>query len=179
MKGVVFNILEEMVIDQCGLEQWNNILDKLSLDGVYTSGQTYPDDELFALVAEISEQTGIEFGTLVGAFGEFLFDSLARRYPVFIEQQPDLCSFLESVDSVIHLEVKKLFENPSLPRFEYEKLENGALLMRYSSPRKLCILAEGLIRGAATKYETPISITHDVCCHKGDPHCDIIVEFHK
>lgn len=177
MKGVIFNILEEMVITECGMQSWNDILQQLELDGIYTSTESYPDTELFALVNAISEQTGIPTATLTGAYGEFLFTRLAERYPLFIDSQPTLRDFLKSVDSVIHIEVKKLFSNPSLPKFECEDLEDGRLLMRYHSARKLCTLAEGLIRGAAIKYATTIEIEHEVCYHKGNDHCDIIIRF--
>lgn len=177
MKGVIFNILEEMVIDQCGLQVWNEILSSQKLEGIYTAGESYPDSELFSLVKEISLQTNIPVESLISSFGEFLFEQLAERYPVFIESKPDLRSFLKSVDSVIHMEVKKLFSDPSLPQFEYQDLPGGSLLMRYRSPRKLCILAEGLIRGASATYKTPIKIEHKVCCHKGAPHCDLVIRF--
>ncbi|WP_299178707.1 heme NO-binding domain-containing protein [uncultured Neptuniibacter sp.] len=175
MKGVVFNILEEMVISNEGMQVWNNILQSQQLEGIYTAGDSYPDSELFALVNEISAQTGVPCEKLIGHFGEFLFSQLAERFPMFVDSKSDLIAFLRSVDSVIHLEVKKLFTDPSLPRFEYEDLSDGRLLMRYHSPRRLCILAEGLIRGAASLYKTEIELEHEVCCHKGDSHCDLIV----
>ncbi len=179
MKGVIFNILEEMVVEQCGMLAWNNILNSQQLEGIYTSGESYPDNELFALVSEISHQTQIPPEALVSAFGEFLFTQLADRYPIFIENNPDLKSFLKSVDSVIHMEVRKLFTDPSLPRFECQDNSDGSLLMRYHSPRKLCTLAEGLIRGSAKTYNTPIEIEHSVCCHKGAPYCDLVIRFAK
>lgn len=179
MKGVIFNVLEEMVIDQCGMEAWNEILNQLSLDGVYTAGESYPDNELFNLVQCISEKTGMPAETLVEAFGEFLFDRLKERYPIFVESEKNLKAFLLSVEDVIHLEVKKLFNNPNLPTFTYTELSDKELLMRYSSPRKLCLLAEGLIRGAAKHYNSAISISHPVCMHKGSPHCDLIIRFEQ
>lgn len=175
MKGVIFNVLEDMVLDQRGMEAWNAILNKLTLDGIYTAGESYPDEELFALVGAISEETGIPANNLVGAFGTFLFSKLAQNYPIFLESEADLTSFLKSVHSVIHVEVRKLYENPNLPTFEYEENANGALLMRYRSPRKLCLLAEGLIRGAAKYYGNEIEIDHPVCMHQGADHCDLIV----
>lgn len=177
MKGVIFNVLEEMVIDQCGMQAWNEILDQLVMDGIYTAGESYPDSELFRLVQAISDKTGIATETLVGAFGEFLFDRLQQRYPMFVESEPDLRSFLMSVDGVIHIEVKKLFDNPNLPSFSYLEISDKELLMRYSSPRKLCLLAEGLIRGAAKHYQESITIKHPVCMHNGAEHCDLIIGF--
>lgn len=177
MKGVVFNVLEEMVIEQCGMLAWNEILESQALEGIYTAGESYPDSELFGLVDCISKQTGIPAETLVGAFGERLFKGLADRNPMFIDAESTLKGFLNSVHDVIHIEVRKLYENPNLPDFEYEDGADDTLLMRYRSPRKLCILAEGLIRGAASHYDTQITIDHPVCMHKGSDHCDLIVRF--
>lgn len=177
MKGVVFNILEEMVLDQYDMQTWNHILQELELEGVYTAGQSYPDEQLFLLVETISEKTGIEMTTLVGAFGEFMFTRLAQKYPIFLESESTLKHFLMSIHDVIHLEVSKLYENPHLPHFAYEELSHEELLMRYTSPRKLCILAEGLIRGAAKYYDQDIELSHPVCMHKGSDHCDLIVRF--
>jgi len=177
MKGVIFNVLEEMVIEQCGMDVWNDILETQQIAGIYTAGEGYPDDELFGLVTCISDKTQIPVETLISAFGEFLFTRLAERYPIFIEAEATLIGFLKSVDDVIHMEVRKLYENPNLPEFECEELTPNELKMRYRSPRKLCILAEGLIRGAAKHYKTEIELDHPVCMHKGSAHCDLIVRF--
>jgi len=176
MKGVIFNVLEELVIEQCGIATWNEILESQPVEGVYTSGESYPDEELFALVGCTSTKTNIPIEKLIGIFGERLFEGLATRYPSFIEAESSLKGFLISVHAVIHMEVRKLYENPNLPDFAYEEGED-TLLMRYSSPRKLCLLAEGLIRGAAHHYNTAISIDHPVCMHKGSDHCDLIIRF--
>jgi hypothetical protein len=175
MKGIVFNVLEEMVIEQCGMLAWNEILETQKVEGIYTAGESYPDEELFGLVGCISAKTDIPVEILVGAFGERLFKGLAERNPMFIEAEDTLKGFLKSVHDVIHIEVRKLYENPNLPDFEYEEGADNTLLMRYRSPRKLCILAEGLIRGASYHYNTTIEIEHPVCMHKGSDHCDIIV----
>jgi hypothetical protein len=177
MKGVIFNVLEEMVIEQYNMQTWNEILASQTAEGIYTAGESYPDEELFNLVATISDKTDIPVETLVGAFGERLFEGLAARNASFIEAEPTLKGFLKSVHSVIHMEVRKLYENPNLPDFEYAEDADDTLLMRYRSPRKLCILAEGLIRGAAHHYDTLITIDHPVCMHKGAEHCDLIVRF--
>lgn len=179
MKGVVFNILEEMVLEQAGMEAWNNILAEASgEDGIYTAADSYPDTELFGLVEAVCKAINQPAEVVVGAFGEFMFGKLAERYPVFCEQAPDLKTFLKSVDSVIHVEVAKLYNETNLPKFKYAEPKENILVMRYHSERKLCILAEGLIRGAATHYNQKITIEHPVCMHKGADHCDLLVRFH-
>jgi len=177
MKGVIFNILEEMVVSGHGMDCWNKILElsKPEHKGIYTAGRSYPDEELLQLVGTISEQLSIPVPDLVQAFGEHLFSSLAQRYPIFLEQ-PDLFSFLRSVEDVIHVEVAKLYSEPNLPEFRYRQNVADELLMEYRSPRKLCLLAEGLIRGAASHFKQPCNIGHDVCIHQGADHCEFTIQ---
>lgn len=178
MKGIIFNILEEMVIAHKGMAVWNEILNQELPDGgIYTVGESYPDEQLFTLIQAVSNSTNLSMEKVVGDFGEFMFDQLATRYPIFIDQASDLKSFLKSVESVIHVEVKKLYDNPHLPNFGYSEPTDDILIMRYNSPRKLCLLAEGLIRGAAVHYKTTIEVGHTVCMHMGAKHCDLTVRF--
>lgn len=175
MKGVVFNILEDMVTEQGGLLMWQKVLDKVGVDGGYTAVATYSDDELFSIVGAVVEELGVPAEEVIGAFGTYMFGQLARRYPVFIESCDDLFSFLESIDSVIHLEVRKLMTETQLPSIDCTRSGETELLINYRSPRKLCLLAEGLIYGAAEQYGNQIKIEHPVCMHKGADHCDLRV----
>src|SRR5438874_2247890 len=43
MKGVVFNLLEEIVVREHGEETWDLLLERAGLGGVYTSLGNYPD----------------------------------------------------------------------------------------------------------------------------------------
>ena len=178
MKGVVFNILEEMVLESHGMMVWNEILDNAQeATGVYTAGKSYPDSHLFELISLISNKLETPVEQLISHFGEFMFKELVKRHPTFTEAEPTLRSFLHSIENVIHAEVKKLYESPNLPQFNYIDKEDGSLIMQYRSERKLCILAEGLIRGASIYYEQPITMKHDVCMHKGHDHCDLEITF--
>ncbi|MBT5009043.1 MAG: hypothetical protein HOM49_03430, partial [Gammaproteobacteria bacterium] len=46
MKGIVMNILAEMVETQLGLEEWNTVLDEADESGIYTSTAIYDDERL-------------------------------------------------------------------------------------------------------------------------------------
>lgn len=174
MKGVIFNVLESMVIDKAGMEGWDQLLNDVEPDskGVYTAGKSYPDAELIALVTKASEQFSIPIPDLIQAFGDYLFDQLASKYPIFLEQEKTFLGFLQSVHDVIHVEVKKLYDEPSLPDFKTQKISDTELLMEYHSPRKFCMLAEGLIAGAARHYQVKYQLQHEVCMHKGSDHCE-------
>ncbi|MCV6589801.1 MAG: heme NO-binding domain-containing protein [Marinobacterium sp.] len=177
MKGIVFNILEQMVIEKAGLAAWDQLLQDVqpASQGIYTAGGNYPDEEVVQLASRASEMLDIPLNTLVTAFGSYLFSNLVKKHPVFVEQQPDFFSFLKSVHDVIHVEVRKLYEEPSLPHFRYTQLNTQQLRLEYRSPRKLCMLAEGLIAGAAEYYAVRYQLEHPVCMHKGADHCEFLI----
>jgi hypothetical protein len=77
-----------------------------------------------------------------------------------VNEQPEFLEFLKSIEDVIHKEVKKLYHNPNLPTLDWEQEDDRSLDLYYRSPRKLCGLAEGLIRGAAQRYEVEYNLTH-------------------
>jgi hypothetical protein len=140
-------------------------------DGIYTSVEDYPDSELFSMVGASSKIVDVPAPTLVEQFGAYMFDVLNSKSPIFSEQQPDFFSFIKSIDGVIHKEVKKLYDSPNLPSLDCEQISDNKLNIKYSSPRKLCFLAEGLIRGAAKHYGVDYSLQHETCMLNDSDHC--------
>ena len=56
MKGIIFNLLSESVIQEFGENTWDDLLDAAGLDGAYTSLGNYDDAEIFKLVGVASEK---------------------------------------------------------------------------------------------------------------------------
>lgn len=180
MKGVIFNELQKMVTEKYGPDAWDTILDETTLQtpsGAFLGPQTYPDQDLLALVATASRMTGIAVPELVRAFGRYLFADLAKLYPAFVPRGSTAKSFLTTVDRVIHVEVRKLHPGAVLPSFEYEDPGEGRLVMTYRSARKLCPLAQGLIEGVGDYYEERIDQAHPACMLRGDPACRFELTF--
>ncbi|TQV76010.1 hypothetical protein FKG94_15480 [Exilibacterium tricleocarpae] len=177
MKGAVFIAFNEMVEGDLGMATWEQLLlaVKPASEGVYTSVEDYPDTELFALVEKLAELTQKPVEELVRYFGRHLFDALVAKYPMLIENEKDFFRFLMSIDDVIHKEVRKLYENPNLPDLRYDPPEANTLVLYYHSPRKLCILAEGLIAGAAQYYGIDYELSHGPCMHSGADECRFII----
>jgi len=48
--------------------------------------------------------------------------------------------------------------------------------MYYTSPRKLCFLAEGLIEGAAEQFNTKYELSHTECMHDGADRCALKIK---
>lgn len=51
MKGIIFNLLEEIVRDNYGEDAWDGLLEAADLNGAYASLGSYPDADMGRLVA--------------------------------------------------------------------------------------------------------------------------------
>jgi len=173
VKGIVFTMLADMVVENFGLEVWDQLLQKSAEDGIYVSTETYPDESLTALVVAAHEISGIPVNDLVRSFGEYMFPIFYEKNPSFFPEGQTLKDFLLTVDQVIHVEVRKLHPGVNLPEFQYVDELDSELTMIYASPRKLCMLAEGLIAGAAKHFKTEYSLDHSTCMHDGAEHCSL------
>lgn len=174
MKGIVFTTLAKMVEETFGIDEWNKILVSVNATdgGAYVSSEYYEDSELLAIVSVISKEKKIPIEDLIFAYGKYLLKTFYERYPEFFEPKT-LGDFLKSIHSVIHVEVKKLHGDVYLPTVEYREGRDNKITLVYSSKRKLCKLAEGLIHGAAEHYGDKIDIGHKKCMHNGDSSCHL------
>ncbi|MBV9784229.1 MAG: heme NO-binding domain-containing protein [Acidisphaera sp.] len=171
MKGVVFNLLEEVVTRHHGEAVWDTLLDEAGLAGSYTSLGSYPDGEMQQLVLAASSALSLKPAAVLRWFGREAMPLLAGRYPAFFDAHQSVMPFILSVNGIIHPEVRKLYSGAHCPNFSFEETPDGALLMGYDSPRRLCGLAHGFIEGAANHYDQAIEVAHLQCMHQGDPRC--------
>lgn len=174
MKGVIFNLLEEVVTEHHGDTAWDALLDATQSDGVFTSLGSYDDAQLIALVEAASTLTGTPVRALLRWFGLNALPKLATRYPAFFDTAPDARSFILSVNTIIHPEVRKLYSGAACPHFHFVETQD-TLTLGYRSPRKMCDLAQGFVEGVAIHYGETISFSQTSCMHDGAPSCQMAV----
>ena len=171
MKGVVFNLLEEVVRRHRGEDTWDALLDEADLAGTYTSLGSYPDGDLKQLVQAASQAFALSEGDVLRWFGREAMPILAERYPAFFIPHTSVRSFILSVNNIVHPEVRKIYAGADVPVFDFRDEPDGALLMGYRSPRMLCALAEGFVEGAGRHYGETVTFEHLACMHRGDAKC--------
>jgi hypothetical protein len=180
MKGIIFNMLEDMVVSQCGMQVWNELLAKHApSDRVYLSAKSYAEDELFGMVQDVAQRLNLPAQEVVKAFGRFLFGGLASRHDDVVKRFSDFSSLVLGIHDVIHLEVNKLYHEPSLPTITGKIVSPTRIELTYASPRKLCYCAEGLLYGAAEHFKQSIAISHPTCMHHGAEHCTLIIDLQE
>jgi hypothetical protein len=163
MKGVIFTEFLEMVEQQFSIETADRIIEAsdLSTDGAYTSVGTYDHAELLQLVSALSGETDLPVPDLVRGFGKHLFGRFHALYGQFFEGPHTTFSFLSSVHSYIHVEVRKLYADAELPTFDCEVGDDTHMVMIYRSKHPFSDLAEGLIAGCADHFGESIEIRQE------------------
>ncbi len=171
MKGVIFNLAEQVVTDAYGADAWDDVLDKAGLDGAYTSLGSYADADLVALVSAAAQLLGVEPAAVVRQVGEGAIPLLAQRYPVFFSPHAAARPFLLTLNDIIHPEVRKLYPGADVPEFDFALEGDDVLLLTYRSQRHLCALAEGFVAGAAGHYGQRVDVSQPQCMLHGAEAC--------
>ena len=165
MKGVVFTEFLTMVEDNFGLDTVDEIIElsrekgELPSGGAYTAVGTYDHKEIVSLVVNLSQKTETPVPALLFTFGKYLFNSLNKAYPSFAAKANDAFDFLETVETYIHVEVRKLYPDAELPTFKCKRPENSdELHMEYESSRHFEDLCEGLIAACLEAFHCEANI---------------------
>jgi hypothetical protein len=179
MKGIIFNLLEQVVTAEYGETTWDALLDASGTSGTYTAVGSYPDEDLGKLVAAASDALGKPPDDLVRWFGRAALPLLYERHPVFFDAHKTTRPFLLTLNDVIHPEVRKLFPGAYAPSFEFDTSDPEGLGLGYESHRDLCSFAEGLVEGAADHYGEHAVIEQTACTKRGDEKCVIRVKLSR
>lgn len=177
MKGIIFNLAEEVLSQAHGADVWDDVLERAGVVGAYTSLGSYPDDELMRLVRAASEITGVAEQTVVRQLGEGAIPLLAARYPQFFAPHTGTRPFVLTLNDIIHPEVRKLYPGADAPDFDFDTSDAEVLMLGYRSSRRLCALAEGFIVGTARHYGEEAAIEQTKCMHRGAASCVILCRF--
>lgn len=178
MKGIIFNLLEEVVIQHHGEDVWDDLLDGAGLGGSYTALGSYPDDEALQLVELAAASLKSTPFDILRWFGREAMPLLAVRYPGYFSGHTTTRPFVLSVNSIIHPELRMIYPGADVPTFGFRDERDGSLVMTYRSARRLCALAQGFLEGAAGHYGETADVSHLQCMHQGASSCVCRVSFH-
>jgi hypothetical protein len=179
MKGIINKGIQEMVEAKYGAEIWEKIKSLAGCEEPFFAiGLNYPDDMTTALVKAASEVSGLSAETILLEYGKFMVpNTLKKYYPTyFVLAGSSPRQFLLNMDR-IHDQATRSISNAMPPRFDYEELPNGRLLMHYNSNRGLCIVLRGLILGVGDLFNQNLQVQEIACMHKGSRRCTMEVTF--
>lgn len=157
MKGIIFNVVEEVITDMFDADTWDHLLAEAAVDGSYTSLGNYPDHELESVVAAGCRATGETREDLLRTIGRRALPKLCARVADEVVDAPDPLTFIERVNDIIHPEVLKVYPEARPPVFVCERHRDG-LHITYSSSRDLHSLAAGLLEGVGDRFDCTIDV---------------------
>lgn len=178
MKGIVFTEFLDLVENRFGLETVDEIIQKSKLpsNGVYTAIGTYAFSEMLTLVYNLSEKTELSIDALLHVYGLHFFSVIERDYPGILATYSNPMSLLSSVESHIHLEVRKIYPDAELPRFEVVEQIGNKLTLLYYSSRCMYAFGLGLMEKAFEHYGRNASITTQKLNESGSEVKFVIIE---
>ena len=122
-----------------------------------------------------SVASGATLPETVERFGEFLAPHLLKVAGTDVDPSWTLLDLLEHTESIIHAMVRIKNPGATPPVLEPLRVDEHELQLIYRSPRRLCWLAAGLIRGMARRLDEEVEIEETSCLHRGDPFCTFVV----
>lgn len=169
MHGVIFASVADYIAARHGPEAAATLLEG---EPSYLLSETYPDEQLVALVVRAAEHTGIEVPELLREIGSFTAEqTFARLYPAQFAIAGGTRQFLLGVETHIHELVRATLHSARPPQLKVTEDGPDAVTIDYSSPRRLCHLLIGLTEGTAAHYDEQVDLDQVECMHRGDPAC--------
>lgn len=141
----------------------------------YLPTGVYPDLEAVALLEEAARAHGMALPDAVERFGEFLAPHLLKVAGADVDPSWKLLDLVEHTEAIIHAMVRLKNPGATPPVLETLRTDPRELQLIYRSPRRLCGLARGLIRGMAERLGEPVEIEETSCMHRGEPFCSFVI----
>lgn len=155
MKGILLSAFVDFLEERYDVDTTQDIIDKCDLasEGSYTTVGQYDYQELLSLLSQASATAGDPANEILDQFCDFLFVIFRKHYGTFFEGADTAISMLLKLDDHIHVEVKKLYPDASLPKFSHEQ-KDGLVHLHYTSPRPLAAIADALLRACIRCFDT-------------------------
>lgn len=174
MHGVFFHFLKEFVQETYGgKDAWESLL---IANGyaykVYFPVKEYPDQELISLIDTTGMLLDIPSNELIARFGTFLAPRLLQFYSMYIkENRSTTLDLLASLAGEIRPAIQRRNPDANPPEITTQKLDDKHFLLYYNSPRRLCVLLGGMLRGIAELYHEELDFHEIECMNRGAPEC--------
>lgn len=176
MNGIVFIEIGKFAKWRLGEQAWRDALAAAGIPGrIYYRVADYPDAEAAALLSTLSTALHEPAAAVLENLGEFIVPDLVRMSRFWIKPEWKTVDLIANTEHTIHetLRTEGAATNP--PRLRCRKTGPHEVVVLYDSPRRMCFLAKGIIKGLAAHYGEKVTIAEPSCMHRGDAACELVV----
>lgn len=172
VRGVMFNLLEQFVLESWGADAYEGIVDRCgpASDGPFVSVLEYPDGVFFTQVEATAGQLGTSLSRTLEAFGRWCAPVLVSRYPGAVDGHRDAHACILALPQFLHLEIRKLAPETGPPPLKCDG-EAPQASVTFVAARGLCALVRGLLHGLAKHFGEAVAFEHDTCNARGAAVC--------
>ena len=143
---------------------------------VYYRVADYPDEEAATLLSALASALSEPPGTVLEDLGEFITPDLLRMARYWIKPEWKTLDLIANTEATIHETLRAEGSQTNPPRLHCERTARDEVVVTYDSPRRLCSLARGIVKGVARHYGEQVAITERSCMLRGDAACRLIVK---
>ena len=180
MHGIIHLELQKFVEQSYGKQTSLELLRRAGLESeIYTPLRSYPDEQVVTLVAAAVEATGTSAVAILEAFGEFLVPTYLSVYGVLVRPEWRTLELIEHTEEVIHRVVRTRQPGARPPSLDVKRIGPDEIVVHYQSPRRLCAVARGIVRGVAKHFGERVLVSDDQCMLTGDRLCALRVRRHS
>jgi len=163
MKGFVFTEFIRFIEESHGLSMVDEMIEKSNLPsgGIYSAFISYPFDELVTMLSFVCNKTKDSAEFLLEEFGKFVFPYLIGKHSYITKEYKNPLDLIAGIETHIHIEVKKLYEDAELPEFRLVEKQDNKLVMIYHSKRGLTYFAIGLMKQSFKYFKMKGNVSID------------------
>jgi hypothetical protein len=178
--GVILIGLRKFVRERLGDELWHTVqLDAGIGDRVYLPTQSYPGEDLTAIVASVSRLSGMSTALVLESFGDIIAGDLLRMYSSLVDPGWKLFDVLVQSDELLARVARKqgdmLERSPITGRWGRE----GEVILTYQAALPLCAMIKGIVRGIGAHLEQPLVMDELKCMSTGATTCEFSVRLER
>ncbi len=176
LHGMVHAEFRQHAMGLVGHARWKALLDEAGLPSQPPRlSQRYPDVDLGAAVGLLAGATNSTASRVLHDFGRALFPTLIAIYGDLVPSAWRALDLIEHTEEVIHRAVRLQDASAAPPRLQSMRVSPAEVRVLYSSARRLCSLAHGLLEGVGAHFDEPLQITQARCVGRDDAVCEFLV----
>lgn len=176
MNGSMLIELRKFVETRLGKQAWPELVKSAAIPPrVYVPVTDYPDQEVHALISALSVRTGDSVPIILEAMGEFVVPDLIKMVPTLVRPDWKTVDVIANTEEMIHEVLRGAWKNTNPPKLHCLRSGAHEVTVTYTSSRKMCPLAKGIIRGIAKHYGEQVNISEPSCMLRGDAACQLLV----
>ena len=165
MHGIIFFLLQRYADHAFGADGWAHLFEEANLPfKTYSPAESHQDADLLQLVNAAAKIADRPVNEIVESFGEYIAPELLALHPKHVDKKWRTLELLVNTETVLHNVVRHTDPEADPPVLRAQYVDKNEVQLIYASPRKLCSLVKGIVRGVSQHFGKPSTPTKMPAC---------------